>query len=98
MDPEEKEFLEKTYRVARDNNRMLKAMRRNAFIGGIIKLIIWALVLGIPVFLYVQYIHPVLGGMVETFDQAQGTGAEFGAQFQRFSSMFESIPGFSQGE
>lgn len=87
MEPGEKDLLDKTFRLARENNRILKTMRRNAFVGGIIRLIIWVLLLGIPLLLYIQYIHPVLSNMVETLDQVQGAGNEFSAQFAEFGEL-----------
>jgi len=75
---------------------MLHAMRRNAFIGGIIKIAIWAALIGVPIWLYLTYINPVLESAVSTINQVQDTGSQFGAQFSELGELLGKIPGFSQ--
>jgi len=61
---EEKKALstqEEIYKLAKENNRMLHAMRRDAFVGGIIKFVWWiAILFVIPYILYVVYLQPYL--------------------------------------
>jgi hypothetical protein len=58
--------------LARDNNRMLRAMRRSAFIGGIIKFIFWILILiVIPYFTWL-YIQPYLDAAIGQYNGIQG--------------------------
>lgn len=53
--------LEEVYKLARENNKMLHAMRRDAFVGGIVKFVWWiALFIVIPYILYVLYLQPYL--------------------------------------
>ncbi len=70
-DREMKELLELT----RDNNKLLRKMRRHAIFGNITRLIYWAIIFGVPVFLYYYFIQPQLGGIIDTYDTVK-TGAE----------------------
>ncbi|MCX6786789.1 MAG: hypothetical protein NTU85_03185 [Candidatus Kaiserbacteria bacterium] len=60
MDPEIKKLLEETHALARENNRMLRAIRRSQWLGFIFKIIIWAIVLLLPLYLYQQYLQPIV--------------------------------------
>ncbi|MCR4325908.1 MAG: hypothetical protein NUV59_03870 [Patescibacteria group bacterium] len=96
----EHDLLKKTYDLARENNRMLHAMRRRAFWGGIIKFIFYAVLLLAPLWLYMQYLAPMVDQALQTMQQVQGTGAKAEAQLSSFQEMlreFQSkIPGFGQ--
>lgn len=81
MDPNIQKFDE-MYRLAKENNKMLHAMRRNAFYGGLIRLVVWAALLGIPVWLFFTYLFPVFETMMEAFEQIQGTGVAAQGQFE----------------
>ncbi|PIR82484.1 hypothetical protein COU20_02155 [Candidatus Kaiserbacteria bacterium CG10_big_fil_rev_8_21_14_0_10_59_10] len=79
---DEDRMLEETYRLSKENNRMLHAMRRSAFIGGVVKLMVWIVLLVVlPLWLYSTYLAPVLEQMRETMDQVQGANASVQAQF-----------------
>lgn len=94
MDQEVKDLLQKNLEVAKQNNRMLKKMRRGAIIGFFIKVIIWAFVLGAPVFLYFNFFAPRLQEVIDLYRQVQG-GAQDVQQLQmRVSDLLETvIPG-----
>lgn len=100
---EDEELLERTYRISRENNQMLHSMRRSAFLGGIIKLIVWAALLGFPIWLYIQYVNPLLTSVTSTVNQVQEVGDEIGVQFDGVSSLINELrnlplPGFNQEE
>lgn len=80
MDPNIQKFDE-MYRLVKENNKMLHTMRRNAFFGGLIRLVVWAVLLGLPVWLFFAYLFPVMQSMIETFEQVQGTGVAAQGQF-----------------
>ncbi|MDE1919195.1 MAG: hypothetical protein KGH56_00675 [Patescibacteria group bacterium] len=69
MDPELKRMLDETHALVKDNHRMLRAIRRDQWIGLIGKIIIWAIVLALPLYLYQQY----LGPLVSKFSTLYGT-------------------------
>ena len=67
MDPmpeqqELRKLLEETLEVSKDNQRMLHAMRRNAWASFFIKIIFWIIVLVLPLYLYSSYLAPLLPG------------------------------------
>lgn len=63
MDPELKRLMEETRALAADSNRMLHAMRRAQWFGFFAKLLIWAIVLLLPLYLYQQYLQPLVGAL-----------------------------------
>ncbi len=60
MDPELKRMLDETHALVKDNHRMLRALRRYQLVGFFGKIIIWALVLILPLYLYQQYLGPLV--------------------------------------
>ena len=94
------EDLKELLRLTKDNNHMLHAMRRNAFWGGIIKFVLYALVLvAAPLWLYATYIMPIMQEMLGTYQQIQGTGARAQAQFSDFQNLLKKFQNpFSGGE
>ena len=60
MDPELKRRLDEIHALARDNNRVLHSIRRDQWIGFIGKVVFWAVILGLPVYLYLSYIQPLI--------------------------------------
>ena len=69
MDPELKRVLDETHALAKDNHRMLRAIRRDQWIGFFGKIIIWIVVLILPLYLYQQYLGPI----VSRFSALSGT-------------------------
>ena len=55
MDPELKKMLDETRSLAKDNHRMLRALRRHQLIGAFGKIIFWLVILGGSAYWY-QYI------------------------------------------
>jgi len=83
--------LEELLRLTKDNNRMLHAMRRNAFLGSVVKFIVWAAFIIIPLWLYMQYLAPVMASMMDTMEQIQGTSANAQAQFGGMSESLQKL-------
>ncbi|MBI2612448.1 hypothetical protein HYW59_01380 [Candidatus Kaiserbacteria bacterium] len=84
--------LTELVRLTQENNRMLHAMRRNAFWGGVIKFVLYALVLVIaPLWLYATYLAPMVEQLSETYQQIQGTGAKAQAQFSDFQNLLKQF-------
>jgi len=89
--PPHDDRLEEIFRLTRENNRMLHAMRRNAFLGGILKLAIYAAMVVIPLWLYLQYLAPVVNDMQKMLVQVQGTGAQAQAQVQGLQQLLGGL-------
>jgi len=76
---------------------MLHGMRRNAFWGGVLKVIFWIAIIIAPIWFYTTYLAPVVQSFQNTVNQVQGTGAKaqvqldsFQDMLKRFSSQFKS--------
>lgn len=100
MNPEQDRALHEALRLAQENNRMLHAMRRNAFLGGIVKFIFYILILVVaPLWVYSVYLAPLVQNLQQTMHQVQGTNAGIQTQFTGFenawSSFVSKLPGFT---
>lgn len=85
-------MLEEMYRLTKENNKMLHKMRRNAFWGGLIKILLYVvLFLALPFWLYVTYLAPVLESTMQAVNQIQGTGARAQAQFGSFETTWKDF-------
>jgi hypothetical protein len=67
-----KEMLELT----RQNNRMLKDMRRDAMIGGIIHFVWWVILVVVLPYITWLYLQPYLEGFLSAYQAAQGQSAQ----------------------
>ena len=90
----DEQMQQEMYRLTKENNKMLHKMRRNAFWGGIIKFILYALVLVVaPLWLYATYLAPMMEQALDTYQQIQGTGAEAQAQFSDIQGFIDQFKG-----
>jgi hypothetical protein len=67
MHDDVKELLELT----RDNNKLLRKMRRHAIFGNVTRLIYWAVIFGVPVILYYYFLQPYMGQILDTYSGIQ---------------------------
>ncbi len=92
MDPELKRQLEEIHALTKDNHRMLRAIRRDQWLGFIGRVIVWIIVLALPLYLYQQYLQP----FVSKFSSAPGatTTGPFGfptsAQMEKLINSFKA--------
>ncbi|HQT83041.1 MAG TPA: hypothetical protein PLW99_02750 [Candidatus Paceibacterota bacterium] len=92
MDPEIKRQLEEIHALAKDNHQMLRAIRRHQWYGVISTVIFWAVLLVAPLYLYQQYLQPI----VDKFSVSAGVPATgpFGlptfAELQKLLNPFQS--------
>ncbi len=87
------EMLEETYKLAKDNNKMLRRMRRAAWFSSILKLIFWAAIIGIPAWLYYEYAGPIVGQLMDTISQVQ----DVGTKLQNASNGVQQLQQLDQG-
>ena len=89
--------LNEVYKLAKENNKMLRAMRRDAFIGGIIKFIFWiAVVFVIPYFLYITYLQPQIEALTAAYENVENTTNSVNARLEGlpdFGAFFEQFGG-----
>jgi hypothetical protein len=86
--------MEELLRLSRENNRMLRGMRRSSLMGAIFKTVMWIALILVPLWFYVQYVAPVMQSMMATYEQIQGTNAAAQAQFGQFSDSMERLQSF----
>ena len=67
IDPELKRLLRQNLELSKENNRLLRKMRRSAILSRIFLLIWWAFIIGLPVYIYFSFLQPYVGGIIETF-------------------------------
>ena len=106
--PEKDKKLDEIYKLVRANNKMLRGMKRAAFWGTVLKLIIYAVLLGVPVYLYFTIFQPILAELLNAYAQLQETGAQIqetgnqlrsvtdGLPLDRISEIFKKLPGVGQ--
>ncbi|HEY4477942.1 MAG TPA: hypothetical protein VJB09_01550 [Candidatus Paceibacterota bacterium] len=69
MDPEAKELLEKTYELEKENNHMLRRLRRAQRYAALMRVAYWFIIIGLGVgaFYFIQpYIDAITGSIGET--------------------------------
>lgn len=70
-----KKLLEENLAVAKDNNRLLREMRRNALLGLIAKTVLYLLLLGVPLLFLSSYIGPLMSAFTgQTSPESLPTG------------------------
>jgi hypothetical protein len=85
--------LDELYELVRENNHMLKSQRRSAFVGNIVKVIWWALILVILPYFTWLYLQPYLDTILGQYQSAQQKGAVIQDQAQ---DLQKQISGFSE--
>ncbi|HRH24681.1 MAG TPA: hypothetical protein PK109_03795, partial [Candidatus Paceibacterota bacterium] len=76
-----KELLEENIALTKDTRKMLKRMRREAFIAGVVKTAVWAVLLIASFWLSAKFLEPYLGMM--TAGQ-EGAEQDYGALFEQY--------------
>lgn len=91
--------LNELYELTKENNTMLKGMRRDAFIGGIIKFIFWIILLVVIPYMTWLYIEPYVQGVLDTYQKVQDTTSAVSStssidfsKVQEFLEQFGSKP------
>lgn len=95
--PPDRNHLEEIYRLERENNKMLKSMKRRAFWGGIVKLVVYLFLLGVPVWLFFSYLYPVVEQLNETVGTISGGKIQIGEQFSGMAEWFAKAQDFFKG-
>lgn len=96
MEPNDRK-LEEIYKLEKENNRMLHAMRRQAFLGAIFRIFMYALALGVPIWLFFTYMMPVLESFDKTASQF-GIKTNFGEMFGNYGDAFKDLQGIFNGK
>lgn len=76
--------------LTRENNKLLKRIRRDAIIGGVLKIVIWLLVIVASFYVSAQFLEPYLGMLQKTPmpNAAQEGGMpSIGALYEQYKSL-----------
>jgi len=71
MSPEEKSLLERTYKMAEENNAILKSLRRSARWNTAFKVFYWVIIIGLSLGAY-YFIQPYLEAMFDLYGKVTG--------------------------
>ena len=61
-------LLKEAVRLSKQNNKMLKSIKRSMFLGGVIKLVVWLIILGLPILFYYYFIRPYVSGALDIYN------------------------------
>ncbi|MFZ2593400.1 MAG: hypothetical protein WAX38_01350 [Minisyncoccia bacterium] len=87
MNEEQYELLKRTFALASENNRMLHAQRRNAFLGGLIKIVIYAAFIILPLY----YLLPMLQTAMTQLNKVQGALNQVQGATKQVSDQFGGV-------
>lgn len=91
---------EATYRLAKENNEMLHSMRRRAFLGGVIRTIIFIALLAAPIWFYMTYLNASMQSLIKAVNAMEGTNASVSAQgagfMEQLKKLEAAVPGVLQ--
>ena len=81
------------YKLVKENNLMLKKMRRAAFVGGIVKFVWWiAILFVIPYVLYALYLQPYLVNIQNAYENFNSSAGTVSGAANDFENLKNSIP------
>jgi len=87
MTPEEKSLLERTYKLAEENNSILRGIRRSNRWGIAFKIFYWLVILGIT-FGAFYFLQPYLESSLKLFNQAQESIKTIGGTVNQVQGAF----------
>lgn len=70
MSPEERELLEKSVSLAKDNNKMLHSMRNSMRLASVMRAVYWLLIIGSAIGAY-YFIQPYMDQLVSVYNGAK---------------------------
>lgn len=87
------------FKMTKENNDLLHSMRRRAFLGGLLKFVIWTALLVAPIWFYMTYLNQSVQNVMQAVVQMQQTGTNVQANFTNLQNSLKQleskIPGFS---
>jgi len=90
MTPEEKSLLERTNRLAEENNAILRGMRRSNRISMIFRAVYWLIIIAIAVGA-AYYLQPYVDQMMNLYNKAEETINSVGGTVNQARSALNSI-------
>ncbi len=92
--------MDQLYELVQENNRMLKAIRRDAFVGGIFKFVWWVIILVVIPYITWLFIQPYVNDVLHTYNSVKTTTNSvqvetngISSSIQNFFKQFAPAPG-----
>jgi hypothetical protein len=89
--------LEEIYRLTKENNQMLRAMRRSAWLHGVFKVVMYLAIVGIGLWAYMTFLAPLLIQMLDTLEKIQGASNQAQGQFSGLMDSLNSLKAWLPG-
>jgi hypothetical protein len=89
--PNSQNELREVLQLVRENNKMLHNMRRNAFIGGFFKFVIYAILFAAPICFYMTYISNSVDSLLAAMDKLNGTTSAAETKFSGFENAMKNL-------
>lgn len=90
MENNKDEMLEEVHALALENNKILKSMRRSSRFGFLLKILVWAAVIGLTAWLYSNILQPIFDQLGAAMDQIQATGTQLQAAGSKIGAVTEA--------
>ncbi|MBV9159107.1 MAG: hypothetical protein JO019_00745 [Candidatus Kaiserbacteria bacterium] len=83
--------LQEIYCLERENNKMLRSLHRQAWWGWIFKIVVYAVAIGIPIWLYFNYLFPVIHQMDQTLSAVTGKQVQLEGSFAGWAQLYQQF-------
>ncbi len=70
MNPEEKELLEKTYELSKENNHILKGIKNSKRWSALFRFIYWIIIVGVSVGVF-YFVQPYINSVLKMYNDIQ---------------------------
>lgn len=81
-----KELLQATLKASEENTKILKAMRRDAVIGGVVKFLVWVILIAASFYFSMKFLEPYLGVLGNTQQEGM-TQDDYKALFDQYKDL-----------
>lgn len=91
MEQDIRDLIKKNIELTEENNKLLRKMRRHALLGGLFKLLWIAAIIGVPVYLYINFLAPILDQVLSAAETVQGVGERVGGVGTEFQGKIQGV-------
>lgn len=94
MEEETKRMLKENLELSRENNKILRKMHRNAVFGTFLRILWYAFIIGVPIFIYFQFLDSYLEQLLDVYSGLQSgaeNAREIGGQLSIFGRLLEMV-------
>ena len=91
MTDEEHSLLERTYKIAQENNAILRSIRRSNRISSVVKVLYWVIIIGVSYGAYYA-IQPYFNKMLDLYTQIQSDAAAAHSTIDSVTSLKTLLP------